>query len=45
MTRKKYTFPAKVQKLRRIVIPPAIAKALNIQVGDAVEVTISKEVS
>jgi len=35
-------FHAKVQKLRRIVIPKPICAALNIKEGDKVEVTIRK---
>ena len=36
------TFAARVQKLRRIVIPKDVAAELGIQQGDWVEVTIRK---
>jgi AbrB family looped-hinge helix DNA binding protein len=35
-------FQARVQKLRRIVIPKPICEALNIREGDRVEVRIRK---
>ena len=44
MTKKEYTFPAKVQKIGRIAIPLAIREALDIHEGDTVQITVSKEV-
>lgn len=39
---KESVFRAKVQKLRRIVIPVQICEALDINEGDKVEVVIRK---
>jgi len=39
---KESVFRAKVQKLRRIAIPPQICEALGIKEGDKVEVVIRK---
>jgi len=38
----KSVFVARVQKLRRIVIPKPICEALEIKEGDKVEVTVRK---
>lgn len=39
------SFLADVQKLRRVVIPPAVFKTLNLTEGETVRVTIEKLVS
>ena len=39
---KESVFVAKVQKLRRVVIPKSICEALGINVGDIVEIRIKK---